>query len=158
MDIFALPKWLASRARKEPCTTVVLHATAGSSMSGAIQTLIFRGLSYHYLIAKDGAVTKAVPYSRVAFHAGKSFGPGGDNVNRYSIGISFVNRNDGKDPYTREQVDACKALIATLQAAVPTLKWLTTHYAISPGRKTDPKAFSVKSVQGSLRLWGQLVL
>ena len=146
--------WLASRERKRPCTTIVLHATAGGSLWGAISTLRLKGLSYHYLIAKDGTVTKCVPYTRVAFHAGKSFGPSGSNVNGYSVGISFVNRNDGIDPYTIKQIDQCRLLIADLEAAIPTLKYLTTHYAISPKRKTDPKKFPCASVKNGLTMWG----
>lgn len=126
-----------SRPRKQPCTTVVLHATAGSTLGGAISTLRLKGLSYHYLIEKDGAVTKCCPSSRVAYHAGKSIGPSGKNVNDYSIGISFVNRNDGVDPITTDQELVTRILIRDLKAAFP-LKYVTTHWAISPGRKSDP--------------------
>ena len=154
---------------------IVLHATAGSSLSGAIQALRQRELSYHYLIEKSGQITKAVNYGREAFHAGNSFGPeeeldgitkrqifkrgvgwifaAGTSVNAYSIGISFVNLNDGKDPYTAAQIDACRELIATLKAALP-LKWLTTHFAVSPGRKSDPKSFRCATVANGLKMWG----
>jgi len=150
---FPLPKWLASRSRRAPVSTIVLHATAGGSLSGAVSTLIQRELSYHYLIDKDGKVVKAVPYTREAFHAGKSFGPEGEGVNRYSIGVSFVNKNDGKDPYTQAQIDSCRELVAELAAALPTLRWITTHYAISPGRKTDPKGFPCQKVAETLMCW-----
>jgi N-acetylmuramoyl-L-alanine amidase len=136
-----LTKWLVTRERKKPCTTIVLHATAGSSLGGALSTLRLRGLSYHYLIEKNGEVTKCAPSSRVAFHAGKSEGPEGSNVNDYSIGISFVNLNDGKDPITYDQEQAAKLLVLDLENHFP-LSWVTTHYAISPGRKTDPKPFN----------------
>ena len=46
--------WLANRKRTKALTTVVLHATGGSSLSGAVSTLIARGLSYHYIIDKVG--------------------------------------------------------------------------------------------------------
>lgn len=153
MRTFPLPKWLASRSRRAKVSTIVLHATAGGSLSGAVSTLIQRELSYHYLIDKDGKVVKAVPYTREAFHAGKSFGPEGSGVNRYSIGISFVNRNDGKDPYTQAQVDSCRELVEELAGAIASLRWITTHYAVSPGRKTDPKGFPVSEVSGPLQRW-----
>jgi len=154
MKILALPKMLASRPRKKPITTIVLHATAGSTLGGALSTLRLKGFSYHYLIDKDGTVTKGVPYGRVAFHAGESMGPDGPNVNEYSIGISFVNRNDGKDPYTAAQTVSCENLIKELCNAVP-LHWLTTHYAISGFRgKTDPKRFPCSLVKGDLMMWG----
>jgi len=152
--IKSLAAWLASRPRFRAITTIVLHATAGGSLSGALSTLRLKGLSYHYLIDKDGVVWKAVPYTRVAFHAGKSLGPSGENCNGYSIGISFVNRNDGIDPYTEKQTEACRLLVADLQNAISSLQYLTTHYAVSPKRKTDPKGFPCSRVNGLLKRWG----
>lgn len=154
MTIVALKNFLASRNRRATITTVCLHATAGSSLAGALSALRSRELSYHYIIPKDGKITKCVPYGREAFHAGKSSGPEGLNVNRYSIGISFVNLNDGIDPYTEAQIVACDDLIAQLKAAIPTLSYLTTHYAVSPGRKTDPKRFPCSRVANGLQMWG----
>ena len=137
-----LTQWLASRPRTRPCTTVVLHATAGSSLSGALSALKARELSYHYLIEKDGTVTKCVPYQRVAFHAGDSVGPNGPGVNSYSVGISFVNLNDGNDPYTAKQWEAARNLVYDLKGVLP-LEWVTSHARISPGRKTDPRGFNL---------------
>lgn len=153
MRIDVLRNFLASRARRSKVTTIVLHATGGESATGAISWLRKIGLSYHYVIAKDGTVYKAVPYGREAFHAGKSVGPDGPNVNRYSIGISFANRNDGKDPYTKEQIEAARELIKDLADALPDVVWLTAHYAISPGRKSDPRGFPCRQVAGRLVCW-----
>lgn len=143
---FSLP---FSRARKMPCDTVVLHATAGPTFTGAFATLRNRELSYHYIIEdereKDGLVRKLVPYGRVAYHAGASVGPHGKNVNNYSVGISFVNRNDGVDGYSQAQYDAALDLIEELRAVLP-LKYVTTHALISPGRKTDPKNFPLEQL------------
>lgn len=139
--ILVLKSWLASRARKVPPSTIVLHATAGSSLGGAVSTLKIKGLSYHYLIEKNGQITKCVPTGRVAFHAGKSVGPQGENCNSYSIGVSLVNLNNGKDPYPQAQVAACADLCKELADAIPSLRWLTCHYSVSPGRKTDPRGF-----------------
>lgn len=144
-----------------PCTTVVLHATAGSTFSGALQALKARELSYHYIIEDeretDGIVRKCVPYGRVAYHAGKSFGPNGSNVNNYSVGISFVNRNDGVDGYSVLQYKACLELIKQLQKAIPTLRYITTHAIISPDRKTDPRNFPIEQMAKDcgLQLWGK---
>lgn len=153
-----------SRPPRTRVDLVVLHSTAGSSLSGAIATLRSRGLSYHYLIDKDGTIVEAAPTSRKAFHAGNSYGPrekskGIDprqdaqarfvaktSVNAYSIGISFVNRNDGVDPYTQEQMDAVEALLRLLMAKHEALRYLTTHFAVSPKRKTDPRGFPYESL------------
>lgn len=141
--IIALKNWLMSGKRKRPVTTIVMHATAGRGLSGAIEALKHRGLSYHYIINKDGTVTKCVPTDRAAWHAGVSEGPEGKWVNGYSIGVSLVNMNDGADPYTLAQRVAAIDLVKNLKLAIPTIKWLTTHWAVSPKRKTDPKNYPV---------------
>ena len=135
--------WLANRKRKQTLTTIVLHATAGSSLSGALSALNSKGLSYHYLIEKNGKVTKCVSDELVAFHAGVSLGPNGPNVNNYSIGISFVNTNTGHDPYTDAQIKSCELLVRALKSKYPSLQFITTHAIISPKRKTDPKGFPI---------------
>ena len=122
-----------------------MHSTAGSTLSGALSTLRLKGFSYHYLIEKNGRVTKCVPAGRVAFHAGKSEGPQGEWVNGYSVSICFVNLNDGRDPLTHEQISAAEDLAMDLKRQFPTLKWIVTHFGISPGRKFDPRLFDLKT-------------
>ena len=130
----------------------------------------------------DGLIRKLVPYSRAAYHAGSSYGPheqargvsraqypyntlnrslrrvgkfvAGCSVNPYSVGISFVNLNDGKDGYSAAQYKACLDLILELREVLP-LKHLTTHAIVSPGRKTDPKNFPVVQMANDcgLPLW-----
>jgi len=136
--ITTLKKWLESRERKHTITTIVVHGTSGKSASSSIEWLKQIGLSYHYVIERDGSITKCVPYSRVAFHAGKSEGPNGSNVNNYSIGISFANMEDGKEKISTAQYDSLYMLIVQLKREIPAIRFLTTHYAISPGRKSDP--------------------
>jgi N-acetyl-anhydromuramyl-L-alanine amidase AmpD len=138
LSVVSLPKWLASRERVRGCSTVVMHATAGGSLSGALETLVKRGISYHYLIDKSGLVTKCVPVSRVAYHAGVSVGPEGPSVNLYSVGISFVNWNNGADAYTSAQVVAARELVLALKDQLGGLRYLTTHRQVSWPRKNDP--------------------
>jgi N-acetylmuramoyl-L-alanine amidase len=138
--------------------TVILHATAGSTLEGAISTLRAKGYGYQYLIDKDGKVYKGAPANAAVAHAGDSVGPQGRYCNRYTIGVCFVNLNgqeikvvDGKkklvvtgklDPYTPAQMASCRELLRELRKAIPTLKYLTTHAIVSPGRKTDPLGFN----------------
>lgn len=143
MTITALKNWLLSRKRTEPCTTIVLHGTGGKSASSSAKWLKDIGLSYHYIIDRDGTPLKCVPYKdRYALHAGKSVGPGGSNVNRYSVGISFANMEDGKDPITPAQMEAVTTLIRDIMADMPSIRYLTRHKDISPGRKIDPVMLS----------------
>lgn len=136
--------WLKTRARKIQPTTIVLHASAGASAESSINWLEKIGLSYHYIIERDGTVTKLAPVGRVAFHAGVSHGPNGSNVNDYSIGICFANRNNG-EVFPNVQVDAAHALVNELTQTMPSLKYITTHYLVSPGRKNDPYRFKFET-------------
>ena len=142
MKLSNLKNWLASRARTAPITTIVLHSTDGWSAASSISWLREIRLSYHYIIERDGEVTKCVPLSRVAFHAGKSTGPQGKDVNPYSVGISFANRESKKEKITDNQIRAMRELVTELKAAVSSIIWIPTHYWVSPGRKTDPAMLS----------------
>ena len=142
--------------------TVVLHATVSKAAPGTIRHLRNVGLSYHYIIEKDGTVYKCAPASKEAYHAGVSKGPQGKHVNHYSIGISFVNMNDGKDPYTLAQTESLKDLISELQKQFPTLKYITTHYWVTQlpngrSRKTDPRGYEVEGIakQFGLEVWNE---
>jgi N-acetylmuramoyl-L-alanine amidase len=137
---------LPSRPRREGVlpTTVVLHATAVDSVTETLWVLRDRGLSYHFLIDRDGTVLQLVNPAEVAFHCGESLGPEGPAVNEYSLGISLVNLNDGVDPYPAEQRAALVALIQGL--SLDSLRSLTTHAVIAPTRKTDPFGFDAATV------------
>lgn len=140
---------LAFRNRTRPITTIVLHATAGKSASSSIAWLGKIGYSYHAIIGDgtgvheggldDGLIYKCVPGGKVAWHAGKSVGPNGPWVNGYSLGLSFASMDDRVDKITEAQWQAAIEWCALWIAAMPTIKHITTHAIISPGRKFDPK-------------------
>ena len=130
--------WLASRDRTEPWRGIVVHASDGFAASGSIEHLRKVGFSYHYIIERDGRVIKLVPLSRVAFHAGVSRSYLGKNCNTYTVGICFANRESEKESIKPAQLKAAAELIAELKKAYPSIVMITTHYAVSPGRKTDP--------------------
>jgi len=78
-------------------TRIVLHYTAGSTLSGAISTLRKKGLSYNVLIDINGSVHQARGFNRRAGHAGRSNWKESEGLSNSStlnadaIGISFVN-------------------------------------------------------------------
>lgn len=155
-----------------------MHCTAQpedglESVETAVGILRNRGLSYHYIISKAGGVVECVQPLMKAYHAGSSYGPNEEDqklpteqdgqgmflaktgVNPYSIGISFVNLNDGLDPYTEEQTEAAAALILQLREQMPTLETITGHANVSPGRKSDPLGYDLAALANRtcLRLW-----
>ena len=95
-------------------------------------------VSAHALIARDGALTQYVPFTRRAWHAGQSSYCGRTACNDFSVGIELEGSDDV--PYTSEQYAALATLIAALRRSFPSLRTaeIVGHSDISPGRKTDP--------------------
>ena len=120
---------------------IVLHADASPSERGCltwIQSSVSK-VSYHVLIGRDGTVYTCVPYDRRAWHAGKSEWNGIKDVNSVSIGISWSNRNDGKEALTEAQKTSMKQVIDDIRVRYGATLPVTTHARIAPGRKTDPE-------------------
>ncbi len=72
---------------------IVLHNTMGGSVTGSIDHLNEKtnGYGYHLLIERDGSVYQTAPLNRATRHAGLSNWRGWDNLNSFSIGVSFGN-------------------------------------------------------------------
>lgn len=140
-NVVVLDRWLpsSSRAPKAHVNTIVLHATVSKNATSPIAWLRQIGLSYHYIVDRDGTIYKCVPTTRKAFHAGISEGPQGKWVNGYSIGIALVSMNDGSS-YPVVQRNAAEWLVNELRKQFP-LKYVATHYAIAPRRKSDPRNY-----------------
>jgi N-acetylmuramoyl-L-alanine amidase len=122
---------------------IVLHGTAGGSDIGDLSWLLNPAskVSYHYLIGRRGTIWQLVPERLRAWHAGVSTYQGRANVNDFSIGVAFANKGPGNppDPYTPEQIEAGAWLCADIWTRRGIgLDRITTHAAVSPGRKTDP--------------------
>lgn len=119
---------------------LVLHADAGKTEAGTISWIRSpeSKVSYHYLVHRDGRVTQFVPGEMRAWHAGVSEFQGRANVNDFSLGVAFSNDQNG-EPFRVAQLQAGLELVADLCTdwGIP-LNRITTHAAISPGRKHDP--------------------
>ena len=130
-------------------STIVLHWTAGSTFKGAVDTLYSKNYGYHFIIDTDGTAVQTDKLSKQVPHAGNSYGPEGNGVNKYSIGISIVAAGAGK--INADQIDSVNKLILDLltdsefnrqtNTEGKGIKWLTGHHQISPGRKVDPYDF-----------------
>ena len=125
--------------------TIVLHHTAQNSLEQTTRWFADpkSQVSAHFTIGKDGSIVQHVSTFERAWHAGVSIDKlGRGNLNHFSVGIEMVNIGDGKDPWTKEQVEVCHFLIGALKRRFP-LKYVTSHeYVAEPrGRKPDPKNF-----------------
>jgi N-acetyl-anhydromuramyl-L-alanine amidase AmpD len=134
-----------SRPAGIPIDCVVLHATVGSlSATLAWFSNPTSGVSAHYVVTKSGVVYQMVEESMRAQHAGASSYQGRTDFNDFSIGIEMINKNDGLDPYPREQLEATVNLTSYLVAKYDLAReWIVTHADISNVGKTDPLGFPI---------------
>lgn len=75
--------------------TIVIHYTGGSTIDGAVSTLINErnSASAHLVIGRKGELVQLVPFDTIAWHAGISHHEETkrSGLNKYSIGIELVN-------------------------------------------------------------------
>ncbi|HET8612433.1 MAG TPA: N-acetylmuramoyl-L-alanine amidase, partial [Sphingomonas sp.] len=102
--------------RTLPVSMLVLHYTGMRDAASAIERLTDAQakVSAHYLIAEDGQVLRLVPERKRAWHAGKAYWRGIENVNSASIGIELVNpgHENGYRPFPEAQMAALIPLMA----------------------------------------------
>jgi N-acetylmuramoyl-L-alanine amidase len=65
-------------------------------------------VSIHYLVDRDGKITKSINEDRVAWHA--------RDYNPKSIGIELVNNGDSIEPYPEQQITALADLVRQIRA------------------------------------------
>ena len=129
--------------RALPVSMVVLHYTGMRTAAEAEARLTDPGakVSAHYLIDEAGEVARLVPEHCRAWHAGRSFWRGLDDVNSASIGIELVNPGHewGYRPFPPAQIEALLPLLARVvrDHDVPRAN-VVGHSDVAPARKEDP--------------------
>jgi N-acetyl-anhydromuramyl-L-alanine amidase AmpD len=125
--------------------TIVLHHTAIDSLISTVRW--FRApearVSAHFTIGKDGSIVQHLSTYYRGWHAGVSKDAAGrTGVNAFSVGIEIVNKGDGVDPYTEDQLLAVEHVTSVLMRRFP-IKQIVSHEFIAtpPGRKSDPRDF-----------------
>jgi hypothetical protein len=147
--------WSQGRAG-HAIVAIVAHATVGTdsraylSRGGSKADGSDRKVSIHALIQKPGdPIYRYVPDSIGANHAGFGTMPAGFpqvNPNVCTLGFELENLQDGKDPYTDQQLLAMGWLInewRRLHGALPILR----HADIDPKRRSDPVGLSVAQIE-----------
>ena len=123
---------------------IVLHADAAPKIAQSIDWLRDpeSKVSYHVIIGRLGDCYQLVDFDDRAWHAGKSVFQGVSDVNDYSIGVCFGNRQDGVERFTEAQYQVGAELCRELcDRYLITTDRITTHQAIAPTRKSDPGRF-----------------
>lgn len=161
MKVTKLNPPLSTRKRPQPPTIIVLHATAGATARSSIDHLRGVGLSYHYIIARDGpdsaSTAKADGSEPTVFHCtdevhrashvGSTVPPpaGSGSFNDLAVGISLANRQTGEG-YPAKQLAALDEVIKEVKKNAPTVKHLTTHAVIQPWNRSDPLKIDGKAI------------
>lgn len=109
---------------------IILHTTEGEK-KGALAKLRHAGEA-HYLVDRQGRVTRIVERDRIARHAGRSMWSGIEALDHHSVGIEIVGYHDR--PLQAAQLRALKELIAQLKSRyrVPDERVLT-HSMVAYG-------------------------
>ena len=122
---------------------LILHYTGMPSCEDAIRCLASpqSGVSCHYVVDEDGAITQMVPEAFRAWHAGVSYWQGIEDINSCSIGIEIHNPgHDGAYPdFPDAQMAAVEALCLDIvdRNGIPPRRVLA-HSDVAPRRKIDP--------------------
>jgi len=129
--------------RSAPPSMIVLHYTGMRSGEAALARLRDPAseVSAHYMVEDDGRVFRLVPEERRAWHAGKAYWRGVEDVNSASIGIEIVNPGHefGYRPFAEPQIAAVFELVADVRS-----RWsvenvdIVGHADVAPDRKEDP--------------------
>ncbi|NOY70935.1 MAG: 1,6-anhydro-N-acetylmuramyl-L-alanine amidase AmpD [Gammaproteobacteria bacterium] len=108
------------------------------SMHPEFKELAGLQVSAHLLIRRDGQIIQFVPFTKRAWHAGKSNFGGRACCNDFSIGVELEGVDDR--PYDDRQYSILVEVIKALQKSYPEILTdrIVGHCDIAPGRKTDP--------------------
>jgi N-acetylmuramoyl-L-alanine amidase len=143
---------------------VVIHYTAGSTMTGAISTLTAPTdpkVSCHLIVGPMGELVQCASFRTITWHAGESSYMGRKGCNSYSIGIELVNPGYARAGvkwshtptvrmphkqggpfrnwyrYTDAQYDTLNGILDALWLRYGPIP-VAGHDDVSPGRKIDP--------------------
>lgn len=149
------PNFNDRRGQSQP-DMIVLHYTDMASTQEALERLCDPAteVSAHYLIDESGNILQLVDENKRAWHAGKSWWQGRDDVNSRSIGIEIANKPP--NPFTQAQIlstiTLCRDLIERYHIPAQNI---VGHSDIAPGRKQDPgPLFPWKTLaQAKVGLW-----
>lgn len=133
----------------EGVTTIVVHATAGSSSAGAASVIFDRRASFHWLVPDEDEpqhghfVWATCHEARAAFHVRKDkshprIAGGKRDVNRFSLGIEIVNAQRSSDHFSDWQVEATAGIVRYAWAKYPNLEHVCSHAMLDPERRSDP--------------------
>jgi len=133
------------RAEGKKIKYLILHYTGTPDVAKAKYYLQGQDpahpVSAHYLVDEDGSVTRFVAEEMRAWHAGKSWWEGEEDINSCSIGIEIQNpgHDFGYRAFPDAQMNVVKTLCLEIIARHNILpQHVIAHSDIAPARKEDP--------------------
>ena len=143
INFFNSPNYSTEIRVKKNIKFIVIHYTGMQSERACIKRLSSKKsqVSTHYLINREGKITRMVDEKNAAWHAGKSKWKNFINLNDQSIGIELVNKGHqyGYENFSKKQISKlillCKYLIKKYKIKKTNI---LGHSDIAPLRKKDP--------------------
>ncbi|MFC2951161.1 N-acetylmuramoyl-L-alanine amidase [Marinicaulis aureus] len=134
---------------REAVRVIVIHATAGATTDGAVSVMEEARASFHWIVPGKDEPTHGVhvwatcPERLAAWHVRRSCAHpdicgGANNLNRASLGIEIVNRQDGENPFSSWQLEATADIVRYAAGKYPNLTHVVSHARLDPTRRTDP--------------------
>lgn len=128
---------------------VVIHATAGSSSSGAISVMKKGKSSFHWLVPGEEEpqhgklIWSCVPESLAAWHvrgdkSHTDVWDGHKKINHWSLGIEVVNSQKTSDLFSDWQVMITAQIVRYCWCKYPNLVHVVSHAKLDPSRRSDP--------------------
>jgi AmpD protein len=107
-------------------------------------------VSYHCLLAIDGARCAFVPDAQIAWHAGASEFLGRTGCNRFLLGVAFAG-NTYATPLSEAQIaSALEWLAPRWTARAWNLDRMTDHRQVAPTRKDDLNPLEWARLRGAI--------
>ena len=127
------------------------HSELGFDETVALILLPASKVSYHCLIGANGIRCRLVPDSQVAWHAGASAFRGRSRCNDFMLGVAFAG-DTYRAPLTRDQIaSAIDWLRPRWAARAWTIRWISDHRQVSPGRKEDLNPIEWGRLQAAIK-------
>lgn len=138
--------------RANECLGVVWHHSAGS-FNGSVSWILQSKsqVSYHCIIDLDGSRVSFADDRRVTWHAGKSSWRGRSLCNGFTLGVAFSGDTNSRVLTAAEIASALDWLKPRWAKYRWTMASMTTHRAVSPGRKDDISAAAEAQLFAAIR-------
>ncbi len=133
---------------------VVLHHSCGSFL-GSVDWCLrsMSKVSYHCIINLDGSRVQLAKDNQRAWHAGKSSFKGKSDCNGFMLGLAFSGDTNIRELTNDEINSAVEWILERIQKFnwPKDLSTITTHRAVSPGRKDDVDKRAEKVIIDALK-------